>query len=183
MYHDMPPRLRELVEPIVDAHGLELVDAEAVGGPGSALVRVVVDTPAGDGRVAIERCAEVSREIGTSLDADGSYGARYRLEVASPGLDRVLAREKDFAAACGSEVKIETRRPVAGRRHFRGELEAFEGGVARVRVDGVEFEVPFAEIGRANQVYRFSAADFGGKDRKASKGSRHEPPSAAGEAS
>jgi ribosome maturation factor RimP len=181
MYRDMPPRLRELVEPIVAAHGLELVDAEATGGPASALVRVVVDTPAGDGRVAIERCAALSREIGTTLDADGSFGDRYRLEVASPGLDRVLAREKDFASACGREVKIETRRPVDGRRHFRGELLSFEGGLARVRVDGVEFAVPFAEIGRANQVYQFGPADFGGKDRKTPKGSRHERPS-AGEA-
>lgn len=167
MYRDIPPRLRELVEPIVIGHGLELVDAEILAGPGGPVVRVVVDTPEGDGRVAIERCADVSREIGTGLDADGGFARGYRLEVASPGLDRLLAREKDFAAALGAEVKIETRRPLDGRRHFRGELLAFEGGVARVRVDGAEHAVPFDEVARARRVYHFTAADFSKPSRAA----------------
>jgi ribosome maturation factor RimP len=161
MYRDMPEDLRAVVEPIVLDHGLELVDADLRRGPGGPVVRVVVDTPAGDGRVAVERCADVSREIGTGLDAAGSLPAGYRLEVSSPGLDRVLAREKDFAAACGHEVRIETRRPLDGRRHFRGQLVAFEGGVARVRVDGREHAVPFDDVTRANQIYQFTRVDFG----------------------
>ena len=173
MYRDIPPRLRELIEPIVLGHELELVDADVASGPGGLAVRVVVDTPEGDGRVAIERCAEVSREIGTGLDADGGFEG-YRLEVASPGLDRVLAREKDFAAVRGAEVKIETRRPLEGRKHFRGTLVAFEGGVARVRVDGRDHDVPFDEVARARQVYQFTPADFS----KPSKAARR-----AGEAS
>lgn len=167
MYRDIPPRVRELVEPIVLGHGLELVDAEVLSGPGGSVVRVVVDTPEGDGRVAIERCADVSREIGTSLDAGDAFPRGYRLEVASPGLDRLLAREKDFAAACGAEVKIETRRPLEGRRHFRGELLSFEDGVARVRVDGSEHAVPFDEVARARRVYHFTAADFSKPSRAA----------------
>lgn len=167
MYRDIPDNLRALVEPIVADHGLELVDAELVSGPGGPTVRVVVDTIEGDGRVAIERCAEVSREIATGLDADASFPSDYRLEVASPGLDRLLAREKDFVAACGSEVKIETRRPLGGRRHFRGELVTFAAGVARVRVDGVEHEVPFDEVARARRVYHFTPADFSKPSRTA----------------
>jgi ribosome maturation factor RimP len=167
MYRDIPDKLRAVVEPIVVAHGLELVDAEILSGPGGIVVRVVVDTIEGDGRVAIERCAEVSREIATGLDADDSLARGYRLEVASPGLDRLLAREKDFAAACGAEVKIETRRPVDGRRHFRGELVAFEAGVAHVRVDGADHAVPFDEVARARRVYHFTPADFSKPSRAA----------------
>jgi ribosome maturation factor RimP len=171
MYRDIPPLLREIVEPIVTAHGFELVDADRVRGPGGPVVRVVIDTPDGDGRVSVERCAEVSREIGTSLEAEGSFAPGCRLEVSSPGLDRVLAREKDFAAARGAEVRVETRRPVDGRRHFRGELLAFEQGVARLRVDGREHDVPFEAVARASQVYHFTPADFSRKGR---------PPAAAG---
>ncbi|MCZ7618652.1 MAG: ribosome maturation factor RimP [Myxococcota bacterium] len=160
MYRDIPPRLCELIEPIVAGHGLELVDTEILRGPGGVLVRVVVDTPAGDGLVPVGRCAEVSREIGTSLDAEAHFPRGYRLEVASPGLDRVLAREKDFAAARGVEVKLETRRPLDGRRHFRGQLLAFEAGVARIGIDGREHLVPFEEIARARRVYHFTPADF-----------------------
>ena len=169
MYRDIPPRLREIVEPILASHDLELVDTEILTGPGGPLVRVVVDTTEGDGRVAVGRCADVAREIGTGLDADETFARGYRLEVASPGLDRVLAREKDFASARGAEVKIETRRPLDGRRNFRGELLAFEAGVAHVSIDGREHLVPFDEVARARQVYQFTPADFS-KAPKAARG-------------
>ena len=84
----------------------------------------------------------------------------YQLEISSPGLDRMLAREKDFAAACGAEVKIETRQPLAGRRRFRGRLVGFEGGVARVNVDGTEVGIPFAAVARAHTIYEFTREDF-----------------------
>jgi ribosome maturation factor RimP len=105
----------------------------------------------------------VSRELASSLDADPALASGYRLEVSSPGLDRVLGREKDFAAACGGEVRIETRAPVGGRRRFRGALLSFAEGVARVRVDGTVHELPFEAVARAQQVYHYTSADFGGK--------------------
>ena len=160
MYRDIPEALRELIEPVVQGHGLELVDVELSRGRGPWGLRVTVDTPAGDGRVSVDRCAEVSREIGTNLDAANAIPVRYRLEVSSPGLDRRLAREKDFAGACGAEVQIETRQPMEGRRRFRGTLLAFEGDVARVRVDGLEVAIPFAEVAKANTVYQVTRADF-----------------------
>ena len=93
-------------------------------------------------------------------DAADAVSAEYRLEVSSPGLDRPLAREKDFRAACGSEVRIETHRPLAGRRRFRGQLITFEEGVARLTVDGCEVGIPFADVAKANTIYKFTRADF-----------------------
>ena len=156
MYHDVPHPLRALVEPVLADHGFELVDAEL----GSGRVRLVIDTVSGDGRVPIDGCAEVSRELESCLEAESIVKPPYTLEVTSPGLDRVLGREKDFAAACGHEVKVETRRPLDGRRRFRGELVAFEAGLAVLRVDGQPFEIPFPEIAKAQQVYHFTPADF-----------------------
>jgi ribosome maturation factor RimP len=113
------------------------------------LVRITIDTPQGDGRVPIDRCAAVSREVGTQLDAEDAIERTYRLEVSSPGLSRLLARERDFTAACGTEVSLETRRPLDGRRRFRGRLESFDGQIARMLVDGVSFEIPFDEVAHA----------------------------------
>ena len=160
MYCDIPEDLRQLVEPVVEDAGFELVDVAVSRGRRPWLVRVTIDTVEGDGRVPIERCADVSREIETHLDAADAIPASYRLEVSSPGLDRLLAREKDFAAACGSEVQVETRKPVGGRRRFRGRLLAFEGGVARLSVDGDVFGIPFAEVAKARVVYEFTRSDF-----------------------
>jgi ribosome maturation factor RimP len=149
-----------LIEPIVANQGLELVDFERHQGRPPWTLRVIVDTPAGDGLVPIERCAELSREIGARLDAADAIPVRHRLEVSSPGLDRVLAREKDFAAACGREVRLETRTPQGGRRRFRGRLLSFDAGVARLTVDGVAWSVAFEDIARANAVYEFTRNDF-----------------------
>ena len=149
-----------MIEPVVEAAGLELVDISLVRGRQPWSLRVTIDTPAGDGRVPVDACASVSREVSTHLDAADSIPASYRLEVSSPGLDRLLAREKDFLAACGAEVAIETRQALDGRRRYRGRLLAFDGAVARVLVDGTEFRVPFESIARAHTIYRFTSADF-----------------------
>ena len=126
------------------------------------LLRVIVDRPEGDGRVPVERCAEVSRELETHLDAVDAVECAYCLEVSSPGLDRMLSREKDFANACGSDVRIETTRPLDGRRRFRGRLNGFDDGIARVTVDGREFGICFADVAKANTVYHFTREDFAG---------------------
>ncbi len=161
MYRDIPEELRTLIEPIVADHGLELMNAELVRGRGPWQLRVVLDTAAGDGAVAVEACAQVSREIATGLDAADTIAQQYTLEVSSPGLDRPLSREKDFAAAAdGRDVKIETRVPVEGRKRFRGQLVRFDGETAHVEVDGQEFAIPFAQVAKANVVYQFSSADF-----------------------
>ncbi len=152
--------MRRLIEPIVQDHGLELVDVERRQGQAPWQLRVVVDNASGDGRVPIEDCASVAREVGVALDAGDLIPVRYELEVSSPGLDRPLAREKDFAAACGKEVKIETRAPIDGRRRFRGELLSFADDVAEVSVDGVRIAIPFAAVGKAKSFYQFGREDF-----------------------
>jgi len=160
VYQDIPSELRRLIEPIVEDHALELVDVEFSRGRPPWRLRVVVDTHAMDGRVPIDACAEVSRELGARLDAADAIPSRYLLEVTTPGFDRVLAREKDFAASCGTEIRVETRAPIDGRRRFKGRLAAFEDGTLRLSVDGQEVAVPFGQVARANRVYEFTREDF-----------------------
>ncbi len=118
----------------------------------------------------IERCVAISREVETLLDAEDVMPGSYQLEVSSPGLDRILGREKDFRAAIDREIKLRTRRPIEGRKRFRGRLLAVEpaaigsgsgaGTIIKLAVDGIEAEIPFEEVEKANIVYEFSAADF-----------------------
>jgi len=163
MYQDIPEDLRLLIEPVVEDAGLELVDVRITRGRPPWLLRITIDTREADGRVSVDRCAEISREIEVQLDAVEAIPSAYRLEVSSPGLDRILAREKDFSAACGSEVRIETRRPLDGRRRFRGVLVSFDDGTAKLCVDGREVGIPFAEVAKANSIYNFTPADFSGR--------------------
>jgi ribosome maturation factor RimP len=155
---------------VVDEQGCELVDVEVARNRGEGLLRITVDSPQGDGRVAIERCVTISREIETLLDAAEAMTTTYRLEVSSPGLDRLLGREKDFVGALDQEIKLRTRRPLEGRKRFRGRLLGVESGastVLRVEVDGEEVSIPFDEVEKANTIYAFSPADF---DKKRGRG-------------
>ncbi len=160
MYHDIPDDLRAHIEPIVADYGCELVDVERTGGQGKTILRVIVDNESGDGRVDVDVLARVSREIEAQLDAADAISGAYDLELSSPGLDRVLAREKDFVASVGEKVKLKARRPVDGRRHFKGRLVGFEAGQLRLEIDGKDVSVPFEAIEKANRIYEFSAADF-----------------------
>ncbi len=149
----------------MDEHECELVDVEVTRPRGPGLLRIVVDSRVGDGRVSIERCAAIARELSTLLDAADFMPGAYRLEVSSPGLDRVLAREKDFEAAVTKEIRVQTRRPVEGRKRYRGRLMAFEAGVLKMNVDGDLALIPFDEVEKANTIYEFTSADFAKESR------------------
>ena len=168
-----------MIEPVVDEHGCELVDVEVARNRGQGLLRITVDSPSSDGRVPIERCVAISREGETLLDAADAMTGAYQLEVSSPGLDRLLGREKDFVAAVGQQVKLRTRRPFSGdtsegRKRFRGRLlavdEAREPAVLQMEVDGESFEIPFDEVEKANTIYEFTSADFGKKQGSGDQG-------------
>jgi len=171
LYRDIPEGFLGLIEPIVTDHGFELVDVDLRQGRAPQAVRIIVDTPEGDGKVPVDRCAEISREVAVQFDAADLISAKYTLEVSSPGLDRILGRPKDFHAACGSEVKIETREPVEGRRRFKGKLLTFDGTTVEVEVDGEPREVPFSAIARARTIYQFTKDDFASGTRRAPRAS------------
>jgi len=156
MYRDIAPELLEIVEPVVRAHELELVDVERSGVPGRGLrLRVVLDTRKGDGKVTVGECSKVSRELGHGLDAAGTMGSAYMLEVCSPGVDRILGRWSDFERAVGSEISVQTRAPLDSRRRFRGELLACsDEQIIDIRLsEGPEVRIPFAEVAKAKAYY------------------------------
>jgi ribosome maturation factor RimP len=119
-------RVRAIAERVAATSGLEVVEIELRGGGKSRMLRVFLDKPAG---VTHEDCALFSREIGTILDVEDAVpGGSYVLEVSSPGLDRKLNRAADYERFTGSRVKLMTRQPVNGNRHFEGRLESFRDG-------------------------------------------------------
>jgi len=153
MYWDIAEDMRNLIEPIANDHGLEVVDASLKQGRGRGHFRVIVDTPAGDGRVTIDQCAEVSREIGRALDVADLIPAAYTLEVCSPGVDRTLGRVVDFERAVGRRVAVETRQPLEGQRRFKGELVEFVGDELHLQVGARRVQIPLAAVVRANAIY------------------------------
>lgn len=131
--------VRAVVERVAASHALEVVEVELRGGGKARMLRIFIDKPQG---VTHEDCANVSREVGTILDVEDAVpGGSYTLEVSSPGLDRKLSRPADFDRFQGSRVKLMTREPVNGNRHFEGRLERFSEG--RLTLDLAEARKKF----------------------------------------
>ena len=118
-------RVQQIAERVAASSGLELVEVEFRGGGKSRLLRIFIDKPGG---VTHEDCANLSREVSTILDVEDVVPGSYLLEVSSPGLDRKLSRPADFERFTGSRVKVMTREPVNGNRHFDGRLQSFQQG-------------------------------------------------------
>ena len=154
--------IHAIVEQVAASLGVEVIEIELRGGGKVRMLRIFIDKPAG---VTHEDCATLSREVSTIFDVeDAMPGGPYTLEVSSPGLDRKLFRPADFERFQGSRVKLTTKDPVNGNRHFEGRLENFESG--RLTLDLAEarrkfrpqegaaqrLEIELANVEKANLV-------------------------------
>ena len=119
-------KLVGLVEPLLSGLGYELVDLECSGSRGSSLVRIFIDRAAG---VGIEDCELISREVSALLDVHDPVPTAYRLEVSTPGFDRVLRTPAHFARFQGAQLEVELVVPRDGRRRYTGRL------LSRTRLD------------------------------------------------
>ena len=108
-------KVEAVLSPVLEAHGLELVDAQWRREGRRWALRFFVDKPGG---VGIQDCQSFSREAGDVLDVSGLIEPSYDLEVSSPGLDRVLKKDRELRWAVGREVHCWVGEPVDGRTEF-----------------------------------------------------------------
>lgn len=113
----------ELLTPIVERNGFELVDVEFVKEAGMWYLRAYIDKPGG---ITVDDCEVVSREFSEILDAKDYITESYIFEVSSPGLGRPLKKEKDFQRSLGEEVEIRTYRAIDRQKEFTGILKDFD---------------------------------------------------------
>lgn len=143
---DQTAEIEHLIAPSVAAAGYDIVRVQFMGGNGQTL-QVMAERK--DRRpVTVDDCADISRLVSAVLDVEDAIPGSYVLEVSSPGIDRPLVRIEDYARFAGFEAKIETSRPVDGRRRFRGRLKGVTAGNILITHDDQDAEIPFAEIRR-----------------------------------
>lgn len=102
---DIEKRSEELILPIIEANGFELVDLEYVKEGGNYFLRAYVDK---EGGITIDDCELVSRAFSELLDREDYIEESYTMEISSPGLGRPLKKEKDYKRSMGQEVEVKT---------------------------------------------------------------------------
>jgi ribosome maturation factor RimP len=161
-------KLLELIEPVAEAQGVEIVRIRLMSGAVRRLQIMAEDPATHD--FTIEQCTRLSRAISQMMDAADPVTGEYTLEVSSPGIDRPLTRLKDFETYAGLEARVELDRLVENRKRFKGELAGVEGDQVGINLEGETEEtayVPFAWIAEAKLVMNDALMKRGAEARAA----------------
>ncbi len=142
---------RELIEketePLLTEQGFELVDLKVTKMGGKLLLQFFIDRVGGG--VTLEDCGLMSEKLGSYIEMNNVLEGGYILEISSPGVDRVLRKEKDFLKFKGSKVKIKLKKPLNNARVYYGELLGFESGTVFLSGD-LKFNLNDIEEARLN---------------------------------
>ncbi len=161
-------KIVELIEPVIESEGLELVELECLKMKTRWLVRIFIDREGGG--ATLNDCTAISHQVGDLLNVHDLPPGPYTLEVSSPGLNRPLTRDKDFEKYRGGRVRIRSREPIAGSRNFVGtlvEVVAEEGrNVIIIDVDGRRVRIDRDNIQKANLEYEITGIREGSGQRK-----------------
>lgn len=128
-------KTEEILNPMVEKHGFELVDVEYVKEGGNWYLRAYIDKPGG---ITVDDCEVISRELSDKLDEKDFVEDAYILEVSSPGLGRPLKKEKDFERSLGEEVEVRTYRAVNRQKEFTGILKAYDKDSITIELENEE---------------------------------------------
>jgi len=139
----------ELIEPGLLADGLELVDVEFKKEGKNWILRIYIDR---EGGVTLADCQKVSRLAGDMIEVEEVIEPVYTLEVSSPGLNRVLKKEKDFLKYSGKKIYVQCHAPMDGRKKFTGILTGFIDQSIHLEVDGQHYTIPLNLVAKANLV-------------------------------
>ena len=137
-------KVAEIIGPTVLDLGYELYLVQILSHPQKTL-QLMIERQDGE-NIDVDDCATVSRAVSVLLDVEDPIQGNYMLEVSSPGLDRPLTKKRDFERFVGDVAKVETVRPLSGKRKFFGAiLEVDESGIV-LDVDGDKLQIPLEDI-------------------------------------
>ncbi|APE45155.1 ribosome maturation factor RimP [Sulfitobacter alexandrii] len=142
-------RLAEIISPVIEDMGFELVRVRLMSGKNTTL-QIMADKP--EGGIEVDDLALINQAVGTVLDVEDPILDEYTLEVSSPGIDRPLTRLKDFDMFEGYEAKLETEELIDGRRRFKGELAGVEGNEVLINVEEGTIGLDFGWLSDAKLV-------------------------------
>jgi ribosome maturation factor RimP len=131
-------RLADIITPVIEGLGFELVRIRLMGGK-TRILQIMADRP--DGGIGVDECGDISTAVSAVLDVEDPVEDNYILEVSSPGIDRPLTRLKDFEMWKGWEARIETTELIDGRRRFKGDLAGVEGDEVLITIEEAGEEV------------------------------------------
>ncbi len=148
----MERKVADLAAPVAESLGLRLVCVRITGEGGAQNVQVIAENPT-TRALPLDDCTKLSRELSALMDVEDPVKSAYRLEISSPGIDRLLVSPEDFADFAGFEAKLELEFPQDGQKRFRGILRGIEGDLVKLDMpDKGPVTVPYSGLAKARLV-------------------------------
>lgn len=145
--------IAQLIDPIIEDQGMELVDLEFRHENGGWILRLFIDQPGG---VTLDDCADISGLMGAVLDVKEIINVPYILEVSSPGVNRPLRKEKDFERFTGQQISLKIVESIAGQKNFKGRLMGIQDDKLLLLCDsGQEVNISLGNVARAHVDYQW----------------------------
>lgn len=138
--------LEAMLKPVVADLGYEFWGLERLTEKGGSLLRLYIDSAAG---ITLADCERVSYRVAGVLDVEDPIAGAYRLEVSSPGLDRLLFTMAQYERFVGEQVKVRLSKPCESRKRIAGRLERVSERKVVLNEAGREFHIPLEDIDRA----------------------------------
>lgn len=146
--------IKELIAPALADMGFDIIKLQLSGDQRPKLL-IMIDR-LDEEAVTVDDCADVSREVSAIMDVEDPIEDRYTLEVSSPGIDRPLARPRDFERFAGFDAKVEMAMPIDGQKRFRGKLLGLVDDHVHLEIEHkgeqVEIALPFKDVYQAKLV-------------------------------
>ena len=125
-------RTEELLKPITDELGFEIVDVEYVREGSDYYLRAYIDK---EGGITVDDCETVSRRLDKLLDEKDFIPEAYIFEVSSPGLGRQLKKDRDFIRETGKKVDVKLFKAADKVKEFSGILKGFDAETITITTD------------------------------------------------
>lgn len=138
--------VEDLITPALNTEGLELVDVEYKKEGKDWALRVFIDKPGG---ITLQDCQATSHRVEDMIEIDGLIPSHYVLEVSSPGLDRLLKKEKDFLKYKGRRIRLTTFSPINHQKKFKGTIQDCKEDTLILEDRQKVVQIPLTNIAKA----------------------------------
>lgn len=146
-------RVEILADELISENGYEVVDVEFKKEGARKVLRLYVDRL--ETGITLDEISEITRLVSDRLDEEDFIEEEYVLEVSSPGITRVIKKEKDFVRFAGRNIDVKLYRPYEKRKKFTALLKGYEDGDVVMELDGEEIRIPLKDISKVNLSFDF----------------------------
>lgn len=146
-------KVEKLLQPIIEKEGYELYDVEYAKEGKNYFLRIFIDNEKG---IDLNDCEKVNDAITDILDEENYIKEQYFLEVSSPGIERVLRKDKHLEQNIGEKINVKLfKKDESGQKEYSGELKGFDEQYIDIEHEEQEIKIERKNVAQIKTVYEW----------------------------